>query len=124
MRSLRFEDKDLQRRFISALQESEPCLAYVVESDGAVSCEESGYSQVVDVAHTIRDSCFRWYFRWTEDPKWSAAFREELCRSGTPFLVEYHDRKMVFLLPKGGEQLHEQLFDRALETLHPGGYRE
>lgn len=118
--SLRFEDANLQLRFLSELQALESGPQYVVESDGTVSCEESGYSQLVDVAHTIRDTCFRWYFRWTEDPNWSTAFWEELKKSGTPFQVEYHDRRLVFLLPKGSEKLHEDLFDRALETLYPG----
>ena len=118
--SLRFEDANLQLRFISALQGLTSGPPYVLESDGTVSCDEAGYSHVVDVANTIRDACFRWYFRWTEDPNWSSAFWREQKKSGTPFQVEYHDRRLVFLLPKGSERLHEELLDRALETLYLG----
>ncbi|MBB6589337.1 hypothetical protein [Ralstonia solanacearum] len=118
-RSLRFEDTRLQRRFISALQARASGLAYVVEIDGTVSCAEGDYPQVVDVAHTIRDSCFRWYFRWSENGNWSSAFREELKQSGTPFQVEYHDGRMTFLLPKGSENLHDEISDRAYERVYP-----
>jgi len=92
-----------------------PGVAYVVEGDGTVSCDEEHYPHVVDVAHIIRDSCFRWYFRWSEDEDWSFAFWDELKKSGAPFQVEYHDERVVFLLPKGSEMLHDEISDRASE---------
>ncbi len=118
-RSLRFEDTDLQRRFISALQELVSGLAYVVENDGTVSCDEEDYPWVADVAHTIRDACFRWYFRWSEDSNWSSAFWDALKTSGMPFQVEFHDRRVVFLLPKGSEELHDEISDLASEKADP-----
>lgn len=114
-RSLRFEDANLQCRFTSAVQALPPGVAYVVEGDGTVSCDEEHYPHVVDVAHIIRDSCFRWYFRWSEDEDWSFAFWDELKKSGAPFQVEYHDERVVFLLTKGSEMLHDEISDRASE---------
>ncbi|MCK4138458.1 hypothetical protein [Ralstonia pseudosolanacearum] len=118
-RSLRFEDANLQHMLISRLQALKPGPAHVVESDGTVSCDDEDYPQVVDVAHSIRDACFRWYFRWSEDCNWSSAFWKELKTSGTPFQVEHHDRRVVFLLPKGSEELHAAMSDRAYERAYP-----
>jgi membrane-bound lytic murein transglycosylase MltF len=116
-RALKFDNSQLQEKLISGLQGSG--IAFVVEGDTTVTCSESDYAAVVDVAHVVRDSCFRWYFRSADDNNWSTAFRNVLEASGQPFQLEYHNRRMVFLLPKGNESLHDELSDRAYEAAYP-----
>ncbi|HLO97032.1 MAG TPA: hypothetical protein VK171_00440 [Fimbriimonas sp.] len=116
-RYLKFENPKLQEQFISGLQSTG--ITFVVEGDTTVTCGESDYAAVVDIAHVVRDSCFRWYFRSSEDNMWSSAFRSVLEAAGQPFQIEYHNRRMVFLLPKGSEALHDELSDRAYEAAYP-----
>lgn len=110
-RSLRFADVKLQNAFLSELRRTD--IPFTIESDTTVTCGEAEHSRIVDVAHKVRDSCFRWYFRSSDDIKWSEAFWNELKTSGLPFQVEYHDQRIVFLLPKGSEELHDEISDRA-----------
>ena len=117
--SHKFEDGDLQRRLISGLRELIPSPAYTIESDGTVTCDEDVWQEVNAVIHAIRTSCFRWYFRWSEDPDWSATFLEAMKRSGTPFQIEHHNRRIVFLLPREHEQLHEALALQAMSEIDP-----
>jgi hypothetical protein len=116
MRSFRFADADLQARFLERLRDAE--VVYEVRDDGAVVCADTDWQSVNGVAHTIRDSCFRWYLTWWKDPEYSSLFLEELKASGLSFQVEHHDGEMVFLLPKGSEDLHEVISNRVQIRAH------
>jgi hypothetical protein len=109
-RSLRFEDAGLQSRFIAELRKAE--LAFEIREDGAVTFAATAWPSLNTVAHTIRDSCFPWYFFWWKDPESAHLFQRELKASGLPFQVEHHDDRMVFLLPRGSEDLHEIISGR------------
>lgn len=111
VRSFRFANADLQARLLERLRDSE--ISCEIRDDSAVVCADADWQFVNSVAHTIRDSCFRWYLTWWKDPESSSLFLEELKSSGLPFQVEYHDGNMVFLLPKGSEDLHEVISKRA-----------
>lgn len=109
-RTLRFDNDELQARFVSALSES--AVPFARDADGAVVCSVADWPSVNSVAHTIRDRCFRWYLSWWKDAEAGHRFWREMRESGLPFQVEYHDRQTVFLLPKGSEDLHETIIKR------------
>jgi len=117
--SHKFEDADLQRRLILGLKELTSAPDYTVEDDGTVFFDRSDYAGMNKVIHPIRRSCFRWYLRWSEDPIWSASFWEAMKQSGTPFQIEYHNRRIAFLLPKDLEDLHEELSYRTAIECYP-----
>lgn len=109
-RSFRFGDADLQARFMAELCKT--TLPFEVRGDGAVVCADTEWTLLNGVAHKVRDSCFRWYLTWWMDLESPLLFLKELQTSGLPFQVEYHDDKMVFLSPKGSEDLHEVISDQ------------
>ena len=108
--SLRFDDIGLHERFVAALRKAG--LAFNIRDDGAVTCTANNWPAVNTVASKIRDSCFRWYFSWWKDPESAHLFWEEMKASGLPFQVEHHSDRLVFLLPKGSEDLHEVISGR------------
>jgi hypothetical protein len=71
---------------------------------------------LLTIVHTIRDRCFRWYLIWWRGLGPASRFWNEMKISGLPFRVEFHDGQMVFLLPKGSEDLHETIIKRFQEV--------
>jgi hypothetical protein len=108
--TLRFEDHELQACFIAALREAG--LSFEVRDDGAVISAAVDWPALNAVASTIRDSCFRWYFVWWKSSEMASRFWEEMRAAGLPFQVEHHEDRIVFLLPKGNEDLHRAVMDR------------
>jgi membrane-bound lytic murein transglycosylase MltF len=108
-RSIRFDDAQLQDNFISRLQNA--AVDFELTSDRAASCTESEYPKLIEAALLIRDSCFRWYLTWWDDKELAMAFWREMKAAGLPFQVEHHEDRLVFLLPKGGEDRHEEISD-------------
>jgi hypothetical protein len=108
--SLRFDDIDLQERFVVALRKAG--LAFDLCDDGTITCTADDWPAVNTVASKIRDSCFPWYFSWWKDPESAHLFWEEMKSSGLPFQIEHHSDRLVFLLPKGSEDLHEVISGR------------
>jgi hypothetical protein len=113
-RSLRFDDRELQARFTAELRKS--ALPFDLGSDGAVICTDADSPSLIAVANAIRDSCFRWYLSWWKTAEPAHRFWREMEASGLPFQVEHHDGQIVFLLPKGSEDLHEAITKRVQET--------
>jgi hypothetical protein len=110
--SIRFDDPELQSRFVSALRVAG--LSFDLSPDGTVTCTEADWPGVNGVANSIRTSFFRWYFIcWKESDK-SHRFWEEMRAAGLPFHVEHHDGRIVFLVPKGAEDLHRTVMNRII----------
>lgn len=107
MPSLRFANRDLQRRFVEKLRENG--LPFYLDSNGAVQFDEKDRSSINGVAHTIRDSCFKWYFSWGRDLKTAGQFESILKSKNMPFEIEYHEDGKVFLLPKADETKHQEI---------------
>ena len=105
--SLRFDDASLQEAFVSALTQSG--VPHALGLGRAVECSKEQWLAVNDVAHTIRDSCFRWYFSWCDTPEGSAEFLAALKRSGLPFKLEHHKDRDVFLLSRSHEAEYLEL---------------
>src|SRR5215217_1939342 len=97
LRSRRFDNDELQARFITELGRANVSLE--VRADGAVTCLPDDWPALNSVAHTIRDSCFGWYFIWWKTSEESHRFWQEMKASGLPFQVEHHEDKIVFLVP-------------------------
>jgi hypothetical protein len=64
MPSLRFANPELQASFLAGLKQL-PFAAQIAD-DGSVVCTEEQWPLVNDVAHKVRDNCFKWYFSWCE----------------------------------------------------------
>lgn len=107
MPSLRFEDEELQRRFTESLRENG--LPFRLDTDSAVQFDEKDRSSINAVAHTIRDSCFKWYFSWGSDPETAKQLESTLRSKGMPFQIEHHEDGKVFLLPKADEEKHQEI---------------
>jgi hypothetical protein len=112
-RSLRFDNDELQTRFITELGKAN--VSFEVRADGAVTCLPDDWPALNSVAHTIRGSCFRWYFIWWKTFEESHRFWQEMKASGLPFQVEHHEDRIVFLVPRGSEDLHRTIAGR----VHP-----
>ena len=113
-RSIRFDDPQLQKDFVSELRRTS--FSFGIGSVGEVTCAEADYSQLNGVAHIIRDRCFRWYFRWWKDNESAMAFWREMKKAGLPFQVEHHHDRIVFLLPRGSEDRHDEISDLVHEV--------
>jgi len=107
MPSLRFEDENLQKRFTEKLREAG--LPFQLGPDSAVQFDEKDRSSINGVAHTIRDSCYRWYFSWGMEPETAKQFESILKSKGMPFQIEHHEDGKVYLLPKADEQKHQDI---------------
>jgi hypothetical protein len=111
--SIRFEDQELQDRFVQALAQSG--VAFSAGALGAVECSEEQWMAVNAVAHTIRDSCYKWYFSWWDTQELTDRFLAVVRASGLPFQLEHHADRDIFLLSKAYEpqyiELGAQVFD-------------
>ena len=105
--SIRFEDQTLQGHFVSALVRGG--VAFSSGAGGAVECTEEQWSSVNAVAHTIRDSCYKWYFSWWETQELSDRFLAVVKASGLPFQLEHHADRDIFLLSKAHESQYAEL---------------
>ena len=105
--SLRFADPDLQAAFVRKVQAAGA--PHSIGGGGEVLSDPEFWGQVNAAAHEVRDSCFPWFFMWSDTPEGSSAFAERLRRSGLPFHVEYHRDRQVFLLAKQHRQQYETL---------------
>ena len=105
--SLRFDDSTLQSRFLAELSRSG--VPHQRAVDGAVECSENEWGAVNDVAHKIRDSCFRWYFSWIQPASAGQDFLKELRKSKLPFQLEHHKDRLIFLLAKQHEHDYNDL---------------
>lgn len=111
MPSLRFANPELQSRFLEGLKELP--FAPQIAADGSVVCTEAQWPLVNNVAHNVRDACFKWYASWceTEDGAWD--FEEHLRSNGLRYEIEHHEDRLVFLLPKSDEERHTPPSDYA-----------
>ena len=105
--SLRFDDQALQEALVSALTQSD--VPFTLGNGGAVECTNEQWLAVNNVAHTIRDSCFRWYFSWCDTPEGTSEFLTALKGSGLPFKLEHHKDRDIFLLSKSHEAAYLEL---------------
>jgi hypothetical protein len=106
-RSLRFDDVTLQENFLSELRRRN--IRFELTDERAVECSDSEWNDVNNVTHTIRDSCFQWYFTWLPSAEMSNQFLALARRSGLPFQLEHHENGDIFLLPKEHKAKFEEL---------------
>jgi hypothetical protein len=108
--SLRFDDPALQARFLSEL--ARKGVPHHISGTGAAECSAPEWGGVNGVAHTIRDSCFPWYFSWFDPESAAQDFLARLRQSELPFQLEHHKDRVVFLLAREYEtQYHALLAD-------------
>jgi len=112
-RSIRFEDQVLQERFVSALVLNE--VAFSAGPLGAVECSEEQWISVNTVAHSIRDSCYKWYFSSWDTQELSDRFLAIVRESGLPFQLEHHEDRDIFLLSKSHESQYLALSAKVLD---------
>ena len=105
--SIRFEDHALQGRFVAALVQGG--VAFSAGPFGAVECSEDQWASVNAVAHTIRDSCYKWYFSWWDTQEQLDRFLAVVKASGLPFQLEHHADRDIFLLSKAHESQYVEL---------------
>lgn len=105
--SLRFDDATLQERFITELRQRK--LNFGLSEEGAVECESAHWNDVNNVAHIIRDRCFKGYFTWFPTQGMARQFLELLRGSGLPFQLEHHKDRDVFFLPREHKAKFEEL---------------
>jgi hypothetical protein len=109
-RFIRFDDAALQGRFVSELRRVNA--HFTVAVDGGVKCSIAHWEEVNSVAHTIRDSCFKWYFSWWDTPELSNRFLQLIRASSLPFQLEHHEDRDIFLLPTVNEAKHNELSEQ------------
>lgn len=104
MPSLRFANPELQTRFLAGLKQ----LPFVpqIADDGSVVCTEEQWPIVNDVAHKVRDACFRWYFSWCYTEEGTRELEEHLRSNKLRYEIEHHGERVVFLLPKSDKEKH------------------
>ena len=106
-RSIRFDDAALQEKFVSALLRNG--VAFSTGADGAVQCTQEQWDSVNLVAHSVRDSCYRWYFSRWDTPEEINRFLAAVRASGLPFQLEHHENGDIFLLSKAHESQYLEL---------------
>jgi hypothetical protein len=104
MPSLRFANPELQARFLAGLKQL--TFAPQIADDGSVVCTEEQWPLVNDVAHKVRDSCFKWYFSWCDTKDGTRETEGYLRANGLRHEIEYHGEQVVFLLPKSDREKH------------------
>lgn len=104
MPSLRFANPELQSRFLAGLKELP--FAPQISGDGSVVCTEEQWPLVNDVAHNVRDACFKWYFSWCDTEDGTRELEEHLRSNGLRYEIEHHGSRLVFLLPKSDRERH------------------
>lgn len=106
MPSLRFENPELQSRFLHRLKR----LPFEVQldSEGSVVCGEKQWPDVNGVANTVRDECFKWYFSWCDTPDAAKELEEHLRTNGLRYELERHEDRLVFLLPQSDMAKHQR----------------
>ena len=104
MPSLRFANPELHARFLAGLKELP--FALQVTDDGSVVCTEEQWPVVNDVAHKVRDACFKWYFSWCDSEEGTRELEDHLRSNGLRHEVEHHGERLVFLLPKSDKERH------------------
>lgn len=104
MPSLRFANPELQSRFLAGLKELP--FALQIADDGSVVCTEEQWPLVNDVAHKVRDACFKWYFCWCDTEDGTRELEEHLRSNGLRYEIEHHGNRLVFLLPKSDKERH------------------
>jgi len=105
--SLRFDDSTLQERFLAEL--TRDGVPHHRTDNGAVECSEAEWGGVNGIAHKIRDSCYPWYFSWSQSPADSEEFLVALHKSRLPFQLEHHKDRLVFLLARQHESDYNDL---------------
>lgn len=112
-RSLRFDNQTLQDRLISELHRKK--VLFRLRPDGTVECFEAQWADVNGTTHTIRDSCFRWYFSWFDHSGDADKFHRLLRQSGLPFELEHHEGRDIFLLSREYANQYDELFEHLLD---------
>lgn len=110
LRSFRFEDPELQQRLITELRRIP--VAFELRDDNAAVYANADARAVGSAASRIQESCFRGYFLlWEKDLGSAYQFKDKMKELGLPCLVEYADDRVVFFLPKGSKDLHDQIVE-------------
>ena len=104
MPSLRFANPELQARFLAGLKQLP--FSPEIAADGSVVCSEEQWPIVNDVAHKVRDTCFKWYFSWCNTEGGTRELEEHLRSNRLRYEMEHHDDRVVFLLPKHDKEKH------------------
>lgn len=104
MPSLQFANPELQARFFAGLKQLP--FAIQIADDGSVICTEEQWPMVNDVAHKVRDGCFKWYFSWCDTQEGTREFEEHVRSNGLRYEIEHHGDRVVFLLPKSDKERH------------------
>jgi hypothetical protein len=104
MHSLRFENPALQSKFLDFLRS----LPFQPElrQDGAVVCTDDQWGQVNALAHKVRDSCFPWYFSWSDSDETTRETVQYLQANELRFEIEHHQDRTVLLLPREDREKH------------------
>lgn len=105
--SLRFDDSRLQDLFVSQLRLRN--IKFNLTAEAAVEGSDVDWNDINNVAHWVRDSCYRGYFTWLPTPEMTDQFLDLLKRSGLSFQLEHHHDGDVFFLPREHKALHEEL---------------
>jgi len=106
--SLRFDDLNLHARFLSELISNK--VAHHVTTLGTIECSEDEWCAVNQVAHTIRDSCYRWFFYIFKTTPEAERYLLQLRKSKLPFQIEHHKDQIILLLAKAYEDEYDQLW--------------
>jgi len=104
MPSLRFANPELQASFLAGLKRLQ--FSPQIADDGSVVCTNEQWPLVNDVAHKVRDACFKWYFSWRETKEGTQELEDHLRSNGLRHEIEHHGDRVVFLLPKSDKEKH------------------
>lgn len=116
--SIRFDSSALQESFVSELRQRE--INFILSEDGAVECTGDNWNAVNDVAHIIRDRCFKGYFTWFPTQEMARQYLNLLGSSGLPFQLEHHKDRDVFFLPRENKASFEELAWQVYDANRPG----
>jgi hypothetical protein len=106
--SFRFENCEMQRELSSAVKH----LGVITtqDTDGTLRFQAEDWGAINTEAHKLREKKFgNWYFMNLSPETMLTRFIQRLRTHSLPYEVEYHDARLVILLPKSDERRHTEI---------------
>lgn len=103
--SFRFENSDMQHELFSATER----LGIGVEqlADGTLRFKADDWGAVNTEAHKLRRQRFgAWYFLTIQPASMAPKMIKRLRENSLPYEVEFHDGRLILLLPETDQQRH------------------
>lgn len=110
--SFRFENREMQRELWTAVEQLG--VGASQDADGTLRFQGTDWGAINTEAHKLRHKKFgEWYFMNLSPEIMFNRFIQRLRAHSLPYEVEFHESRMVLLLPQRDERKHREIM---LET--------